>query len=335
VRSALSIEEAVRAFLDSRRAKGVSVAATSETYEGRLALLKRWAADHGLSRVRDITADRLRGYLLHLWAGRGNLRATRNPRPLSPETILDYYITARTFFRWLAREGKIPSDPSANVDRPRVAQKQVPALTQAEAAALLSLWTPSREPKWYDAHYMGRSRWRFISTRNCALVCLLLDTGMRRKAAIRLDLADFDWGERMVRGHEKGGKEGRLPFSVSAQRVLQAYIKERSGRFPQLRGGGAFFTTFDGRPVTVQVFRTIFAQAKRSLGLNGKRLSPHVVRHTFATLALLGGADVFTLQKAMMHSSPTVTRRYVDLLDQDLARAHRQFSPVERLLRGR
>jgi integrase/recombinase XerD len=180
--------------------------------------------------------------------GAGNLRATRNPRPLSPETILDYYITARTFLRWLAREGKIQLDPSTNVDGPRVAQKQVPALTQAEASALLGLWTPSREPKGYDAHY-GQEPLRFISMRNRALICLLLDTGMRRKAAIRLDVADFDWGERMVRVHEKGGKEGRLPFSVSAQRILQAYIKERSGRFPELRGGGAFFTTFDGRPV--------------------------------------------------------------------------------------
>lgn len=220
MRSAFSIEEAVRAFLDSRRAKGAAVA-TIETYAGRLALLRRWAAEQGLSRVRDITADRPRGYLLHLRKGRGNLRATRNPRPLSPETILDYYITARTFLRWL--EGKIPLDPSANVERPKAPQGQVPALTQAEAAALLSLWTPSREPKGYDAHYMGRSRWRFISMRNRALICLLLDTGMRRKPAIRLDLADFDWGERMVRVHEKGGKEGPLPFSVSTQRVGMAF----------------------------------------------------------------------------------------------------------------
>lgn len=165
--------------------------------------------------------------------------------------------------------------------------------------------------------------------RDLAILLLMLDTGLRVSETATLMIRDLDLEGGRCRVMGKGSKERVVPVGRRARKAIRRYLVA-SGRFGQL--DGALFGRRGGGQLSVvglqHLIQRVVAQSSLSV-----RCSPHVLRHTFARSFLANGGDVFTLQRILGHSpaSLEVTRRYVQLLDDDLREAHRRASPMDRI----
>ena len=233
-------------------------------------------------------------------------------RPLAPSSIAGRVRTLHAFGSWLEREFDLPNNPLRGVPVPRVPDQLVRSLREPEIRALLAaIEGGSEQPD-----------------RDRALVLLLLDTGIRLSEAAGMTVHDLDLIEGRCRVMGKGAKERVVPVGRKARRAVRQMLVKRGNPV----ASAPLFAGADGRPLAPhgiqQVMRRLSERADISV-----RCSPHILRHTFARSFLQNGGDVFSLQRILGHSpsSLQVTRRYVDLLDDDLREIHRNASPVDRL----
>ncbi len=232
-------------------------------------------------------------------------------RPLAPSSVAGRVRTLRAFGSWLEREFDLPDNPLRGVPVPRVPEQLVRSLRETEIRALLAAIEGSEQPE-----------------RDRALVLLLLDTGIRLSEAAGLSVHDVDLLEGRCRVMGKGAKERVVPVGRKARRAIRLMLARRRRSGP----GDPLFIGADGRPLAPHGFQQVLRRLSARAGLT-VRSSPHILRHTFARSFLQNGGDVFSLQRILGHSpsSLQVTRRYVDLLDDDLREIHRNASPVDRL----
>ena len=200
----------------------------------------------------------------------------------------------RTFFRYLCREGVLERNPAAAILSPRLERRIPSHVDEGEAAALLDV------PGADDASLRAR-----------ALLELLYATGIRCAELVGLDLAEVDLDARMVRVLGKGRKERVVPFGRRAREAVVAYLPARARTAPRT---DALFVNRRGGRLTDRSVRTILADRVRQVAL-AKRISPHSLRHSFATHLLGRGADLRTIQELLGHASLSTTQRYthVDL----------------------
>jgi len=137
--------------------------------------------------------------------------------------------------------------------------------------------------------------------------------------------------EGMLKVLGKGNKERLIPMGKQVQRCLWRYTS-RFRPEPLAASGNVLFLTQDGKPLTKDRVEKIMARYGRKAGLKGVRCSPHTLRHTAAVKFLRNGGDVFSLQRMLGHASLEMTRRYCELADTDVKRAHMTASPVDNLV---
>jgi site-specific recombinase XerD len=232
-------------------------------------------------------------------------------KPLAPSSVAGRVRTLRAFGSWLEREFDLPDNPLRGVPVPRVPEQLVRSLREADIRALLAAIEGSEQPD-----------------RDRALVLLLLDTGIRLSEAAGLSVGDVDLVEGRCRVMGKGAKERVVPIGRKARRAVRLML----GRRGKTTAPAPLFVGPDGRPLAPHGIQQVLRRLSARTGLS-MRCSPHILRHTFARSFLQNGGDVFSLQRILGHSpsSLQVTRRYVDLLDDDLREIHRNASPVDRL----
>lgn len=225
----------------------------------------------------------IRGFLAALHAG--GLRRASAARKLA---------SLRTFFRYLCREGILERNPAVAILSPRLERRIPGHLDEGETAALLDV------PGSDDASLRAR-----------ALLELLYATGIRCAELTGLDLPEVDLEARMVRVLGKGRKERVVPFGSRARAALLDYLPARARTSPRTE---ALFVNRRGGRLTDRSVRTILAGRVRQIAL-AKRISPHSLRHSFATHLLGRGADLRTIQELLGHASLATTQRYthVDL----------------------
>jgi integrase/recombinase XerD len=218
---------------------------------------------------------------------------------LSPATAALKVSALRQFFAFLYEEGHRADNPAKTVDRPRTRRPLPKVLTEDEAARLA------------DAASGADAR----SVRLRAMVELLYSAGLRVSELISLPLAAAARGDAiLVRG--KGGRERLAPVGAPARRALDAYIRLRSEFLPTNRDGdpAASPYLFPSRGKTGHVTAARFAQMLKELaaaaGVPPERVSPHVLRHAFATHLLSGGADLRSVQAMLGHADITTTQIY-------------------------
>lgn len=219
----------------------------------------------------------IRGYLAHLH--RAGLRKTSTSRKLA---------SLRTFFRYLCREGVLESNPARALASPRL-EKRVPVhLQEDQARALLDV--------------PGQT---LAALRTRAILELLYGTGVRCAELVGLDLDDVDLQERVVRVLGKGRKERVVPFGQPARSAIEAYLVERS----KVGTSPALLVNARGSRLTDRSVRAAVARRVRQVALD-RRISPHKLRHSFATHLLSRGADLRAIQELLGHSSLSTTQRY-------------------------
>ncbi len=246
--------------------------------------------------------------LVTLRTVRGFLGA-RNARGLKSSTLARKLAALRSFFKFLNREGLLQGNPARPIPSPAKSKTLPPLLTVDEASRLLE--TPGGPPR--------------SPLRDRALLELLYSSGLRVSELTGLNLEDLDLPGGSVRVRGKGRKERIVPVGRKAVEAVRLYLAQ------ERRGGSAgasaiFLNVRDGGRLTSRsVHRLLGTRALRQ-GWQ-KRISPHALRHSFATHLLAGGADLRAIQEMLGHRSLSTTTRYTRLDTEQLARVYEQTHP--------
>jgi integrase/recombinase XerD len=239
----------------------------------------------------DATALDVSEFLAELSAGDGDER-----RPCSAATIHRKAACLRSFYKHLRREELVEEDPTAALSAPRRGKKLPQVLSQGEVKKLLAQPRGSQPP----------------ALRDRALLELMYACGLRASEAIGLEVGDVDLERGFVRPYGKGSKERIVPVGAEAVAAVKHYL--RSGR-PHLVGSGTermLFVNQRGSGLTRQGLYKIIRGHAKTAGLDGK-MSPHTLRHTFATHLLSGGCDMRSVQEMLGHADISTTQMYTHL----------------------
>ena len=201
----------------------------------------------------------------------------------------------------MRREGLRDSDPTATLSAPRRSRKLPQVLTRGEVEKLLS------QPRGTDA----------IALRDRALLELMYASGLRASEAIGLELGDVDLVDRVLRARGKGSKERVVPIGQAAVRALSAYAKRGRPALVKNRPELHLFVNFRGGQLTRQGLYKIVRRHATTAGL-ADRMSPHTLRHTFATHLLAGGCDLRSVQEMLGHADVSTTQLYTHLSSERL-----------------
>jgi integrase/recombinase XerD len=266
---------------------------TLEAYRSDLLQYGRFLEAHSISALLASGAD-ISDFLSDL--------AAENDRPAaSTATIHRKAACLRSFYRHLRREGMLDSDPTAALSAPRRGRKLPHVLTRDEVNRLLS------QPQGTDPPPL----------RDRALLETMYACGLRASETIGLELADLDLDEQVLRARGKGSKERVVPIGRQATEALRIYLTR--GR-PVLVAGGVephVFVNFRGGQLTRQGLYKIVRRHALRAGLED-RMSPHTLRHTFATHLLAGGCDLRSVQEMLGHADVATTQLYTHLTSQRL-----------------
>ncbi len=220
-----------------------------------------------------------------------------------------------TFYRWAAARGIVDHDPAALLGRPKVVNRLPVVLRPREAAQLVETPAVAAEASRLE---------RAIALRDRAVLELMYGSGLRvgEVAGLTLDGLDLDRGRVLVMG--KGSKEREVPLSDPACAALEEYLRE--GRpVMEPEGSSAVFLNRRRNPLGTRDIRRLVGRYARML--SGRRVSPHTLRHSFATHLLEGGADIRAVQELLGHASVATTQRYTHVSRARLFEAYKQSHP--------
>lgn len=232
----------------------------------------------------NLSRDHIRGYLAEMHRGR-----------LGKSTMARKLSSLRSFFRFCLKRRLIHSDPCAGVSNPKQDTIHPKTLNVDQALAVMEV-SVSADPK---------------GVRDLALAELLYGSGLRISEALNIDLNDLDLGEGVVRVLGKGGKERLAPMTAVGCRRLARYIDQR-GAFSRDPAEQALFLGLRGRRLQRREANRIVERLAKAAGLP-QDISPHVLRHSFATHMLESGADLRSVQELLGHARLSTTQRYTHL----------------------
>jgi integrase/recombinase XerD len=217
-------------------------------------------------------------------------------RPAAPATLQRKVACLRSFYRHLRREGMLDSDPTRELRPPRPRGRLPKVLSRDEVNRLLSQPT-------------GNSP---AALRDRALLETMYACGLRASEAIGLALGELDLEAGILLARGKGSKERIVPVGSKATKRLQSYLTSARPRLVGLREESHVFVNLRGGPLSRQGLYKIVQRHARSAGLEA-RMSPHTLRHTFATHLLAGGCDLRSLQEMLGHADIATTQIYTHL----------------------
>ncbi|MGI8461377.1 MAG: site-specific tyrosine recombinase [Solirubrobacterales bacterium] len=237
----------------------------------------------------------------------------RGRAPCSASTINRKAACLRSFYRHLRRQETITEDPTANLAPPRRGRKLPHVLSLAEVRALLE----------------GANGSDPIQLRDRALLEVMYACGLRASEATGLEVTDADLRRGFVRAHGKGSKERIVPLGREAAGALRRYLQRGRPDLVGTSGERNLFVNFRGGPLTRQGLYKIIRRHARAAGLEG-RMSPHTLRHTFATHLLSGGCDLRSVQEVLGHADIATTQMYTHLSGEEIKEAYFSAHPRAR-----
>ncbi len=307
------LEQGVRDFLVYLTTiKGFSVN-TSEAYRSDIAQLSEWVAapSDSLEAVdswADVSRDHLLGFVSDLKA-----------REYAATTIARKIAAVKSFFNYLITHDQIDADPSEGLSSPKVGRALPSPLGVDEVEALLNQPRGKTSPE---------------SMRASAMLELLYATGMRVSELVSLSVADVNLDEGYVRCRGKGYKERIIPVYPEAIRALRAYIDDARPKLRRRRDEPALFLNRRGNRLTRQGFWLLLKSLAAEAGITHS-ITPHTLRHSFATHLLRGGAALRHVQELLGHSSISTTQIYTRLAHDQLRDEYDRAHPRARYGRER
>ena len=233
-------------------------------------------------------------------------------RGLTPASRARMLSTLRHFHRFLAREGIGPEGVGDRVSRPRLPRRLPGVLTLAQVEALLE--QPDGTP---------------LGLRDRAMLEMAYGAGLRVSELCGLSLDAVDGGQSIVKVTGKGGRQRVVPYGRAAERALKRYLQAGRPFLVTGRVSPHLFVNARGGPLSrVGVFKRL-KQHAAAAGIE-RRVSPHVLRHSFATHLLEGGADLRLVQELLGHADISTTQIYTNIDTRHILEAHRAFHPRAR-----
>ena len=282
-----------------------AAANTLTSYRRDLARYEQFLLELGMDDPAAVKESDIAAFLASLREG------APQHRPLSAASAARTLVAVRGFHRFLALEGETTQDPAGGVAPPTIPRRLPKAISIGDVERLLA------------AASVGDT---LAALRDRALLEVLYGAGARISEAVGLDLDDIDPDEGSVRLFGKGSKERVVPLGSYAQEAVTAYtVRSRPSMASKGKGTPALFLNQRGGRLTRQSAWAVIHVAARRAGL-GAKISPHTLRHSFATHLLDGGADVRVVQELLGHASVTTTQIYtlvaVQRLREVFAEAH-------------
>jgi integrase/recombinase XerC len=287
------MSDPLAAFLRHLSVERNASAHTLRSYRSDLTDFERFLTRHGIDGLAAADSRAVRAWLADLYA-----------RGLDPASIGRKLAALRSCGRFLVRRGVIERNHAREVRGPRQPRKLVAVLPIDEATQLVEARAVS-----------GASR-----PRDVAILELLYASGLRVSELSGLDVDALDRPARAVRVLGKGRKERIVPYGEPAARALQAWLGVRGEQ------AGPLFTNPRGRRLSVRSIYTIVRRSARAAGIT-RPVSPHTLRHSFATHLLDGGADLRMIQELLGHSRLSTTQRYTHVAADQLMKVYDRAHP--------
>ena len=289
----------LRGFADFLTLEQGASERTNEAYHRDVARLAEFATAHGAPGPVDVTSRLLRDYVYHL-----------KDLGLSPASIRRNVSALRTYFRFLLADGIVVRDPTERLETPKRWRTLPDVLTQTEVDQLLA--APSLDDPLYF--------------RDRALLELAYGAGLRVSEWITLAVRDVMLEDGLVRVFGKGSKERLVPIGRQAIGATAVYLREQRPKLERGQGKGLVFLNARGQPLTRMGAWKILRRYVERAGIE-KHVSPHTLRHSFATHLLEGGADLRAVQEMLGHADISTTQIYTHVDREYLRRVHRQYHP--------
>lgn len=311
----------IAALLDEYRFSLMTLNRSPKTISWYLQILRRYLRFLEFNSLHKpiqlLGTQELKAYIAYLqnairWADNPNV--TKSAGKLSPFSIQGHVRAIKAFWGWLLREGHVEYNRLAKFPLPKVPDCPARVLSTDQITRLLG----------------AIDRLSLKGLRNHTMILLLVDTGLRVSELVNIKLEDIDLEHRLIRVCGKRQKVRSVPISNITKKQLVHYITHaRSHICP---GNSAYlFPNADGTPISVNCVQQLLHRLALKVGFSNIRCSPHVLRHTFATLSVANGANVFVLKEIMGHSSLITTLKYTHLQPHDLCIHHSGLSPVVNL----
>jgi integrase/recombinase XerD len=262
---------------------------TLEAYRSDLEQYGEYLRSHGFDPL-EVRPNELAGFITSLAQG------SEGRRPVAAATLQRKIACLRSFYRHLRREQLIDHDPASELRAPRARARLPEVLSRDEVTLLLS------QPR-------GGTP---TSLRDRALLETMYACGLRASEVIGLELADLDLEAGILRARGKGSKERLVPIGSKAVDSLRSYIEQARPRLVGIRDERHVFVNHRGARLSRQGLYKIVQRHATAAGL-AHRMSPHTLRHTFATHLLAGGCDLRSLQEMLGHADIATTQIYTHL----------------------
>ena len=302
-----AMQSLVDGYIDSLLIERGSSAHTARSYKSDLEAYLRWCSRNEVDALHATHRD-VRAYL-------GEMDAARYAR----STINRRLSSLHGFYAWLDVTGLSQNDPSGSLSGPKQSRHLPHVLKPAEMARLLSVYGPKDQD--------GNSRDRTAAEiRNQAILEFLYACGARISEASNLKLSDLDFESKLVSVVGKGNKQRLIPLHDFCIEALVLYLEQARPELSSGKDAEHVFLSTRGNQMSADAMRKMFKKSVELAGLD-RSLSPHDMRHTFATDLLGGGADLRSVQEMLGHSSLSTTQIYTHLSPNRLKQAHLQAHP--------
>ena len=299
-----SVEEPIRAFrLEQFQdylifERGLSKR-TLSAYQHDLENCIEFLARQGITDPSHVTPTVLRTWIFSL-----------HEVGLAPSSIRRAQSAVRTFFRFLLAEGWLSVDPTERLESPKIRDRLPEFLTKEETQRLLNSPNPQKSLYWRDR----------------SILELLYASGVRVSELVGLLISGLDLDDSFITVFGKGGKERIVPVGVPALLTLKRYLSELRPKLDQAEGRGHVYLNARGRPLTRESVWKLVRDSGRRADIN-KNVSPHTLRHTFATHLLEGGADLAAVQEMLGHVDISSTQIYTHVDREYLRQIHGKYHP--------
>lgn len=313
----MKIKAAIQGYMLRCQSKGLSER-TREWYEQKLLCFCYYMEDtHKVTTLNAVTLWHLRAFVVAVQEGKAGTK-TLHPRKqekVSDLTVKGYVQVLKGFFNWCVNEELIKKNPATKLENPKVASYIIPTFDDSQVQALL------------DACDLRTH----LGYRDYTIMLLLLDTGIRLSELCELEMEDIH--RNYIRVFGKGSKEREVGIHPETAQHLWKYVN-RFRRAHSEEERHVFLNRY-GKPLTDSGVAQAIADAGKRAGIEGVRISPHTFRHTYATMYLDNGGDVYKLSRTLGHSEIGTTEEYLkNFKSKDARKVHEDFSPVTRLKRS-
>jgi integrase/recombinase XerD len=272
---------------------------TLDAYDRDLTRLAAWATSRAIDTPGALNAAALREFVYHL-----------KDLGLAPSSIRRSVSAIRTYFIFLLAEGLLQADPSERLDTPKKWRTLPEVLSVDEVERLLAAIS-------LDEPLVFRDR---------AMLELAYGAGLRVSEWIGIEVKDVLLEDAMIRVFGKGSKERLVPIGRSAIGSIGLYLRELRSRLERGEGKGKLFLNARGKPLSRMGAWQILRKYVELAGIT-KHVSPHTLRHSFATHLLEGGADLRAVQEMLGHADISTTQIYTHVDREYLRSVHKQFHP--------